>query len=238
MRLDQYLFIHLHIESRNKAQYLIKEGLVLVNGTCIEKSAYRVPQKAKVQILGTIPYVSRGGHKLEAALHAFNISVKGLICCDVGASTGGFTDCLLQHEAQKVYAIDVGHNQLHPTLQENPKVIMMEGQDIRNLHSLQEDIDLLVADISFVSLLHCLNACATLLRPATPAIFLLKPQFEAGNLGLRRDKIQLGPLREKVITHVCEKLPSFGFSLLDRHPSPIGGAKKGNIEELLYLERQ
>lgn len=237
MRLDQYLCAHLNVESRNKAQQLIKKGAVWVNNKQSDKVSQTIHVYDSVTIDGRLQFVSRGGYKLEAARKHFSISLDKKLCTDVGASTGGFTDCMLQAGAKKVLSIDVGCNQLHYSLRVNPKVYALEQTDVRMLQQPPFLCDFLAADLSFISVSKCLNAITTLMKPNSEAILLIKPQFEAGLLGYKRDYIPLGALRDRVLTHCTDLIIQHPFRISGRMPSPIPGAKKGNIEELFYLER-
>ncbi|MAA79220.1 MAG: TlyA family rRNA (cytidine-2'-O)-methyltransferase [Deltaproteobacteria bacterium] len=237
MRLDQYLCIHQGIESRNKAQQLIKEGFVWVNQKQEYKSSRKISDHDQVLIHSNLQFVSRGGHKLQAALQHFQISIQNKLCIDVGASTGGFTDCMLQAGAKEVLAIDVGTKQLHPSLRDNPRVLVREQTDIRAFHTPPFYCDFLAADLSFISISMCIDSIGKLMKRASKAVLLIKPQFEAGTMGYRRDYIPLGPLRDKVIDHCGHCILEHNFQILGRIPSPISGAKKGNIEELFFVER-
>ena len=237
MRLDQYLCIHKGIESRNKAQQLIKEGAVWVNQKQESKSSRKVNDRDRVSIHSRLQFVSRGGHKLQAALQHFQISLQEKLCIDVGASTGGFTDYMLQAGAKSVLAIDVGTQQLHPSIRENPRVITLEKTDIRTFTNPPFHCDFLAADLSFISVSMCMESIAHLMKPTSLAILLIKPQFEAGLMGYKRDYIPLGRLRDKVIAHCISCITAYPFTILGRIPSPIPGAKKGNIEELVFVER-
>ena len=238
MRLDSYLCTFLGIESRNKAQQLIRSGGVLVNSVLETKSSRKISPMDVVEQTTSLRFVSRGGHKLEAALQAFSLSIEGYDCIDVGASTGGFTDCMLKHGAHQVFCIDVGQNQLHSSLLRHPQVHSVENTDIRDEFSIPFLSDFLAADLSFISLSVCLNAIKRLMKPYSIGVFLIKPQFEAGLLGYKRDYIPLGEMRNKVIAHCIHNIENSGFSILGTIPSPVSGAKKGNIEELIAVEKQ
>ena len=169
--------------TRAKAQALVLAGQVVVDDQRVDKPGTRVPVEAEVRLKGEpMPYVSRGGLKLEAALRHFQLDVRGAVCADIGASTGGFTDCLLQAGAAKVYALDVGRGQLHARLRSDPRVVLREGVNARHLgpSELPEPVSVLVLDVSFISLTQVLPATVRLLRPGGVAVALVKPQFEAG----------------------------------------------------------
>ena len=209
-----------------------------INSTQEYKSSRTVQQHDTVTIRGQLSFVSRGGLKLDAARKHFSISFEDKLCIDVGASTGGFTDCMLQAGAKQVLSIDVGIGQLHPTLRMHPKVLVLERTDIRTLQHPPFLSDFLAADLSFISISMCIEAIEHLMKPKGQAVILIKPQFEAGLLGYKRDYIPLGPLRDRVIEHCSELISTRTLRILGRMPSPIPGAKKGNIEELFFLEKQ
>jgi 23S rRNA (cytidine1920-2'-O)/16S rRNA (cytidine1409-2'-O)-methyltransferase len=224
--------------SRARAQEAIAAGLVQVNGQPVRKASDMVPEVAEIIAEAPHPYVSRGGVKLAAALDAFHIDPKGLACVDVGSSTGGFTQVLRLRGAAHVYAVDVGHGQLHPTIAADPGVTSLEGTDARSLSPalIPEPIDLLVSDVSFISLKLVLPAAVALLKPKARMAVLVKPQFEAG-----RDHVRKGIVRdENVHRRVCADMEAFivslGFIVLGTVPSPIEGGD-GNREFLLGASR-
>jgi len=236
-RIDLLLVERGLAESRNRAQRLVMAGEVRVDGEMIHKSSTKVAEDAKIDVLQRPKYVSRGGKKLEAAINAFNVNVSGKVCADVGSSTGGFTDCLLQNGADKVYAIDVGYGILHWKLRNDPRVVVMERINARYLDALPEPVSLVTVDASFISL--------ALLLPAIKdwfdgdngqVIALIKPQFEAGrkeaarHAGVIRDEA----VHEKVIEEILLSALALGFSPVGLIPSPITGPK-GNIEFLVDL---
>lgn len=237
-RLDQLLVDRGLVESREKAKALIIAGEVLVNGQKLAKPGHTVPADAQVELLSKPRYVGRGGLKLEAALTHFAIDPAGWTCLDIGSSTGGFTDCLLQHGASKVYAVDAGTNQLDWKLRSDARVVVHENQNARLLSSVlvPEPIDLLVCDVSFISVTLVLPPAIALLREHAGMVILIKPQFEAG----REQVGKGGIIRDKQVhEQVCLRIESFvrelGFqtSIID---SPILGAE-GNREFLLYAHR-
>lgn len=224
--------------SRSKAQGLIETGHVfLPDGTCIRKAGLRLPDDTALDIRSMPRFVSRGGEKLEAAFQAFPIHVEGLVAIDVGASTGGFTDCLLHHGAAKVYAVDVGYGQLAWELRQDPRVVVMERCNIRHLtvDQLQERPKVFVADCSFISLRTVLPPLMELLDDAPWGVALIKPQFEAGPQmvgkgGVVRDET----VRAHTVASVCEAARALGFAQTDVIPSPLLGPA-GNQEFLAYL---
>ena len=227
------------VESREKAQALIMAGDVLVNGRKAVKAGQPVPADPHVQLLAKLRYVSRGGLKLEGALNAFHIDVANAVCADFGASTGGFTDCLLQAGAAKVYAIDVGSGQLDWRLRNDPRVVVREGVNARYLETdaFPEPVDLAVCDVSFISAAQIVPAMLSILKPDTGRlVILVKPQFEVG-----RDQVGKGGIVRDPALHqqACAKIKNLieqaGFTTAIIE-SPITGAE-GNREFLLYGRR-
>ena len=234
-RLDQLLVDRGLVESREKAKALILAGEVSVNGQKQSKPGHTVPLDARVDLASKPRYVGRGGLKLEGALQHFAIDPTGLTCLDIGSSTGGFTDCLLQHGAAKVYAIDAGTNQLDWKLRTDPRVIVHENLNARGLDRthVPEPIDLLVCDVSFISVTLVLPPAIPLLRDRASMVILIKPQFEAGREQVGKGGIVRDP---QVHEQVCQRIGSFvhelGFAI-SMINSPILGAQ-GNREFLLY----
>lgn len=237
IRLDKLLVDRAIVESREKGQALIFAGQVLVNGQKVDKAGALVPQDSDIRILGErMPFVSRGGLKLEAALRAFGIEVNGKKALDVGASTGGFTDCLLQNGVLKVYAVDVGYGQMAWKLQQDPRVVLMDRTNIREIDPLRipEQVDIAVIDVSFISLEKVVPAVLRFLRPGADIIALIKPQFEVG-----KDLVGKGGIvrDESARTAAVENIRTlFRDSGLDEKgvvPSPITG-QDGNVEYLIY----
>jgi len=240
LRLDQALVERGLIESREKAQRAIMAGLVRVDGQKMTKAGMAVKSGAQVEVTGQDRYVGRGGRKLEGALEAFGVDPSGWTCLDVGASTGGFTDCLLQHGAVRVYAIDVGHNQLAWKIRSDPRVVAQEGVNARFLTHAEvpEPIDLAVADVSFISLTLILPPAVALLSSGGKMIVLIKPQFE-----LARDQIGKGgvvrdpSLHDEAVGKIERFVSDSGLAVWrGAIPSPITGAK-GNREFLACLEK-
>ena len=240
-RLDLLMTERGLCDSRSRAQALIMSGAVFVDGQKCDKAGTPVADDAAVEVRGeTCPFVSRGGLKLEKALREFGVDPTGYVCSDSGASTGGFTDCLLQKGAKKVFAIDVGYGQLAWALRTDPRVVCMERTNIRYVtpEDLGEPLDLSVVDVSFISLRLVLPAVQKLLKPTGQVLCLIKPQFEAG-----KDKVgKKGVVREKS-THV-EVLEQFlgladelGFTVRNLTFSPVKGPE-GNIEFLGHLSMQ
>lgn len=241
MRLDKYLAEHGLADSRTRAAQMIEAGLVTVNGAVQKKPSFDVPEGATVKIEGELlPYVSRGGLKLKGALDAFGISPKGLVCADIGASTGGFTDCLLQEGAVRVYAVDSGRDQLHEKLRADPRVVSMESFNARGLTPahLGEAVDLAVTDVSFISqtLLH--EAIASILKDGGIFVSLIKPQFEVGRENLGKGGIVKNPkARWEAARRVLASAMAAGLSPIAVTASPITGGD-GNVEYLAYFRKQ
>ncbi len=239
-RLDVLLVKGGFAESREKAKAIIMSGNVFVNNNREDKAGQTFDEKAIIEVRGnTLKYVSRGGLKLEKAMANFDVSIDGKICMDVGASTGGFTDCMLQNGAVKVYSIDVGHGQLAWKLRQDERVVCMEKTNIRYVtnEDIPDLIDFSSIDVSFISLTKVLGPVRNLLADNGQVVCLIKPQFEAG-----REKVgKKGVVRDKkvhieVIEMVVEFAKSIGFNVLNLDFSPIKGPE-GNIEYLLHIEK-
>ena len=236
-RLDRLLFERGLAESREKAQAVIFAGQVLVNGQKQDKAGALVPEDADIRILGeTLRYVSRGGLKLEAALKEFHVDVTGKTALDVGASTGGFTDCLLQHGCKKVYAVDVGYGQLAWKLRQDPRIVVIERTNIRQMVSslIPEKVDLVVIDVSFISLEKVIPPAMQFLAANAELIALIKPQFEVGKEqvgkgGIVRDEAARNAAVDRIMGFIREQ----GFDVKGVIPSPITG-QDGNVEFLMY----
>ena len=239
-RLDVLLVKRNLAASREKAKAIIMSGNVFVDGQREDKAGTTFPEEVQIEVKGhTLPYVSRGGLKLEKAIKNFDVSVEGKVCTDVGSSTGGFTDCMLQNGAKKVYAIDVGRGQLDWKLRQDDRVVCMEKTNIRYVtpEDLGELIDFSSIDVSFISLTKVLMPICEYLTENGQIVALIKPQFEAG-----REKVgKKGVVREKsthieVIRKVIDYAMSIGFAVLNLEFSPIRGPE-GNIEYLVHLEK-
>lgn len=239
-RLDVLLVKGGFAESREKAKAIIMSGNVFVNNNREDKAGQTFDEKAIIEVRGnTLKYVSRGGLKLEKAMANFEVSIDGKICMDVGTSTGGFTDCMLQNGAVKVYSIDVGHGQLAWKLRQDERVVCMEKTNIRYVtnEDIPDLIDFSSIDVSFISLTKVLGPVRNLLADNGQVVCLIKPQFEAG-----REKVgKKGVVRDKkvhieVIEMVVEFAKSIGFNVLNLDFSPIKGPE-GNIEYLLHIEK-
>jgi len=240
VRLDHLLTERALADSGAQAQRLVMAGLVYVNGQKAAKAGSQVRPDVEIEVRETLRYVSRGGLKLEAALNHFDLGVDGAICLDVGASTGGFTDCLLQHGAAKVYAVDVGRGQLHYRLQKDTRVVNLERTHIRDLtpDQVPEDIDALVIDTSFISLVTVLPLAWKFLAPDGWCVALIKPQFEVGSKllskGVVRDETARHDAVEKVKRAALILEGAFVKGIIE---SPIHGPK-GNVEFLITLGKE
>lgn len=241
VRLDQLLVDRGLAPSREKAKALVLAGQVVVGEHQAEKPGVRVDPALPTRLKGELnPFVSRGGLKLAAALDGFGVDPCGLVCVDVGASTGGFTDCLLQAGAVRVYAVDVGYGQLAWKLQQDPRVLSLERQNIRLMprDRIPEAVDLVVVDASFISLKLLLPKVWELLAPGGDAVVLVKPQFEVGKGQVGKGGVVRDPqLRQAALDGVCSRAKEIGFTVAGRLESPVLGAKKGNVEFLAYLRR-
>ncbi|MDO5403141.1 MAG: TlyA family RNA methyltransferase [Eubacteriales bacterium] len=239
-RLDVLLVNRGLAESREKAKTIIMSGIVYVDGQKEDKAGSNFPEDAIIEVRGnTLKYVSRGGLKLEKAMANFDVTIEGKVCMDVGSSTGGFTDCMLQNGAVKVYAVDVGHGQLAWKLRNDERVVCMEKTNIRYVtpEQVADRIEFSSIDVSFISLTKVLGPVKELLSDDGQIVCLIKPQFEAG-----REKVgKHGVVRDKavhieVIEKVIEFAVSIGFEVLNLEFSPVKGPE-GNIEYLLHLKK-
>ena len=234
VRIDLLLVNRGLVESRSLAQRLIMAGQVRVDGQVVHKSSRRVLTNAQIHVETGPRFVSRGGEKLAAALDAFPVNVEGRVCADVGASTGGFTDCLLQCDAARVYAIDVGYGILHWRLRNHPRVVVMERTNARTLKTLAETVGLVTIDVSFISLHLILPTITSWLEKEGDVIALVKPQFEAGKESVGKGGVVRDP---EVHRRVLEQVISCATKLLlgpqGLIQSPLQG-RKGNIEFLLW----
>ena len=239
MRLDILITERKLVKSRNIATDLIKKGFVKVNGEIITKPSkdFAALPSLTVEILEQPKYVGRGGLKLEKALVEFKINPVDLICLDVGSSTGGFTDCLLQDNAKKVYAVDVGTLQFDHELKKDSRVILLEQTDIRDIKKLAEKIDLAVIDVSFISLELILEAVKNLLKSNGQIIALIKPQFETQKTDKNRSGVvKNDEIRKQVLEHIAEHCRKINLKILNVTDSPILGGS-GNKEYLILLQK-
>ncbi len=237
MRIDLLLVERGLAESRNRAQRLVMAGEVRVDGEMIHKSSTLISEDAQIEVKTPPKYVSRGGHKIEAALAAFQVPVEGKVCADVGSSTGGFTDCLLQNGAAKVYAIDVGYGILHWKLRQDIRVVVMERTNARYVDSLPEPVELVVIDASFISLGLILPAVKKWFADDSgQTVALIKPQFEAGRkaAAVHAGVIKDEAVHRKVLRDTLDEALNLGFWPVGLIASPIKGPK-GNVEFLVDL---
>ncbi len=239
-RLDVLLVKRGLAPSREKAKTMIMEGNVFINNNREDKAGSTFPDDCNIEIHGnTLKYVSRGGLKLEKAMTHFGVTLEGKVCMDIGASTGGFTDCMLQNGAVKVYAVDVGYGQFAWKLRQDPRVVCMEKTNIRYVtpENIDDALDFASVDVSFISLTKVLGPARELLKDHGQMVCLIKPQFEAGRekvgkKGVVRDK----KVHEEVIQKIEDYCLSNGFSIHNLEYSPIKGPE-GNIEYLIYIEK-
>ena len=238
-RLDVLLVERLYAETRSKAQAIIMSGNVYVNGQKADKPGTSFEETVEIEVRGAVcPYVSRGGLKLEKALRDFGVKPDGFVCSDSGASTGGFTDCLLQQGAKKVFAIDVGYGQLDWKIRNDERVVVMERTNIRNVtpEDLGEPLDLSVVDVSFIGLEIVLPAIKNLLKSESGQVLcLIKPQFEAGKDNVGKKGVVRDPkIHQMVLDNFVALVHGLGFKILGLTFSPVKGPE-GNIEFLGHL---
>lgn len=239
-RLDVLIAKRALADSREKAQAYIMAGVVYVDGQKEDKVGLKVKVSAEIEVRQKMKYVSRGGFKLEKAIQKFNISLAGKICMDVGSSTGGFTDCMLQEGAAKVYAVDVGYGQLAWTLRQNPKVISLEKTNMRYVtqEEISEQINFSSIDVSFISLTKILQPTKNLLAKDGEIVALIKPQFEAGREEVKKHGVVKDPIvHQRVIENIWNYVTEIGFSVVGLDFSPIKGPE-GNREYLIYLSNE
>ncbi len=236
LRADRLLVERGLFDSRAKAQAAIEAGLVTANRAPVRKSSEEIAIDAELEASAAHPYVSRGGLKLAEALDHFQFEPRGRICLDVGASTGGFTQVLLQRGARKVYALDVGTHQLHQSLRDNPAIISMEQTDIRHVTVLPEPADLVTIDVSFISLKLVLPAALALAANPAQLVALIKPQFEAGKANLKKGIVRDAAVHPAVCDDITNAVTALGWRVAGVIPSPIDGGD-GNAEFLLGATR-
>ncbi len=240
-RLDIVLVDRGFAPSREKAKTMIMEGLVFVKGNREDKPGTKIDTDAAIEIHGqTLQYVSRGGLKLEKAMKHFDISLDGKVCMDIGASTGGFTDCMLQNGASKVFSVDVGYGQFAWKLRQDPRVVCMEKTNIRyvTLEDIGQPLDFASVDVSFISLTKVLGPAKALLKEDAQMVCLIKPQFEAGREKVGKKGVVRDPkVHEEVVNTIVDFVREIGFYVLGLEFSPIKGPE-GNIEYLIYISTQ
>lgn len=240
IRLDQYLVQHGLIQSRERAKAMIMSGVVFVNEQKVDKAGEMIKEDAKVEVRGhDIGYVSRGGLKLEKAMQVFPLTPAGKVCMDIGASTGGFTDCMLQNGAVKVYAVDVGYGQLAWSLRTDERVVNMERTNIRNVtpDMLAEPIEFFSVDVSFISLHHIFPVAQQITTETAAGVCLVKPQFEAGREKVGKNGVVRDPATHREVLHnAMGYAASNGFTVRGLDFSPVKGPE-GNIEYLMFVEK-
>lgn len=238
IRLDTFLVEKKGIASREKAKQLISDGKILINGLPAKKASYNVKEGDEVNVEDTYIYVSRAAHKLIEAMKIWRIEAKMKICLDIGSSTGGFTEVLLQNGARKVYAVDVGVNQLHESVKNDDRVVSIEGKDFRELNKdeIIEPVELIVIDVSFISLSHIIPLLGKFGDKGMEVVALLKPQFEVGKQYLKKGIVNDQGRVEEVKQSTVELFINEGFDVKPYGKSPIKG-KEGNQEYLLYARK-
>ncbi len=236
IRADQLLVKKELVPSRHQAQLLIMAGRVFSPAGRIEKSGDLLDEEITLRVEDGKKFVSRGGEKLDHALQELKISVEGKVCLDVGSSTGGFSDCLLQRGAKKIYAVDVGYGQFHWTLRQKENIVVMERTNFRYLEKdkISEKIDLCVADVSFISLTKLLPRFLLFTKAGSDVLVMVKPQFELSPVEVKKGVVRSPALREKAVKKVAEEAKKLGYKILKSTPSPILGPK-GNQEIFLHL---
>ena len=240
IRLDQYLVQHGLIQSRERAKAMIMAGVVFVNEQKVDKAGEMIKEDAKVEVRGhDIGYVSRGGLKLEKAMQCFPLPPNGKVCMDIGASTGGFTDCMLQNGAVKVYAVDVGYGQLAWSLRTDERVVNMERTNIRNVtpDMLEEPIEFFSVDVSFISLHHIFPVAQAITTPDAMGVCLVKPQFEADREKVGKNGVVCFPATHREVLHnAMGYAAANGVKVCGLDFSPVKGPE-GNIEYLMFVQK-
>lgn len=237
-RLDVLIFEKGLAESRSKAQAIVMEGIVLVNGKKETKAGTQVNEDDIIEIEKQNPYVSRGGLKLESVLNLFNIDFTDKVCIDIGASTGGFTDCMLQHGAKKVYAVDVGTAQLHYKLRNDPRVVNIENVNFRYFDKslLKDEIDIITIDVSFISLDKILPLASEFIKKDGFIVAMIKPQFELEPSEINKGVVRDESLRQKAINKIKDFAVNLGLEILKEQDSGVKGPK-GNLEHFIMLKK-
>ena len=238
-RIDVELVNRGYAKTRTKAGVAIKSGIVFCNGKCITKNSFNVQENDIISVQGEmLKYVSRGGFKLEKALNTFNINLKNKVMCDIGSSTGGFSDCAIQNGIKKIYAIDVGSNQFDNSLRQNKKIFLYENTDFRNFdEDILKDVDIITIDVSFISVTKLINKISKL-QNAKEIVCLIKPQFECGKENADKYKgiILNKKIHYEVIIKLLKAFKNINYKVQSLTYSPIRGGS-GNIEYLMYLTK-
>jgi 23S rRNA (cytidine1920-2'-O)/16S rRNA (cytidine1409-2'-O)-methyltransferase len=239
LRLDKLLVDRGLAASRQRAQELIASGVVQIDGIVATKSATQVAVDRAITLAKQdYRWVGRGALKLLGVLEPLGVDPAGLVCADLGSSTGGFTEVLVEGGAKRVYAVDVGTKLLHMRLRNHPRIVMMEGVNARHLEGLPEPIDLLVGDLSFISFTLIVPTVMRLLRPGGQAVVLVKPQFEAGRKQIAKGgRVRSESARQQAIDNVADATRNGGLEVLGGMDSPVAGARAGNVEHFLHLQR-
>ena len=238
-RLDVLLFEKGLVESRSKAQALVMAGTVLVNGQKVTKAGTQVTDENIIEIEKQNPYVSRGGLKLESVLNLFELDFNDKVCIDIGASTGGFTDCMLQHGAKKVYAVDVGTAQLHYKLRNDSRVVNIENVNFRYFDKslLKDEIDIITIDVSFISLEKILPLASQIIKNDGFIVAMIKPQFELEPNEIKKGVVRDENLRQKAINKIKECSINLGLEIIKEQDSGVKGPK-GNLEHFILLRKK
>lgn len=237
-RLDEEIVRRGLLESRTLAKSFILEGKVLVNGVVKSKPSDTVTESDLIEIVSKKEFVSRGGYKLDFAIKSFGLDVSQLIALDIGASTGGFTDCLLKHGVKKVYAVDVGKGLLDINLRNDPRVVVIEGFNARYLsrNEIKEEVDVVTIDVSFISVIKILNAVKELLKDDGDIVSLIKPQFEGSPKFLRKGVVKQKEFHKEILINVLEEIRKMDLQVINATYSPIRGGK-GNIEFFFHIKK-
>lgn len=223
------------VSSRNDAQKLISEGRVRANGELVLKNHTKIDESVNIIVDSDGFFVARSGAKLQKAINEFNININDFVCLDVGASTGGFTECLLNNGCKKVYSVDVGSNQLDEKLKKDKRVVNLEKTDIRNLDKLEELVDLIVVDVSFISVLKILSYLKKFLKDNGKIVLLIKPQYEILGDKNKKGKVKDKNLIDDILKNIKKEIEKEGYVFLGLVESPIVGKKGKNVEFLMYL---
>lgn len=234
MRLDLYLVNENYFESRNKAQEEIKNGNIKVDGKVITKPSFEL-DGGTIEVINSCPYVSRGGYKLEGAIKLFKLNFDDKIVLDIGSSTGGFTDCSLQNGAKLVYSVDVGSNQLHESLRNNPRVKVYENTNIKDFN-IGDKVDIIVMDVSFVSIEYLISDIDKFIDDDTLFVTLIKPQFEIGKIHIKNGIVKDKKLYLEVLNNISNELSKYNLGIEKIASSPILGGS-GNKEFLALIKR-
>lgn len=236
IRLDKYLALKKYVESREKARRLIKKGKVLVNEEKILKPSFLINEEDSIELLENYKYVGRGAFKLLKAIEDFKLDLKDKICMDIGSSTGGFSQVLLENDVKKIYAIDVGTDQMHKNLRDCEKIVLKENTNARDYIN-QEKVDFICCDVSFISITKLFNTFSKNLKENGEMVILLKPQFEVGNENVINGIVKNKKIIKKTINNLINQFENNNFEVKNTIESPIKGTK-GNTEFLAYIKKK